>query len=188
MMQDTAELNLSGEAEETFTSLSSKTRSTWPVPEDMPLSARKKKLSFAKQQEVMAQSKTHLQEQLNSLKQCCIHNCWSWLTVQMLLYCQGIYVLQPDYNNRRRWLEVEYARLKSNTDCYVYCYNIDMLGQERKVCCIETGLFAYGIPKTTLKRYRKKGGFSTNSKNSKVKGKFKTASFGCQAATHVFDD
>ena len=148
----------------------------------MPLPARKKKLSFAKQQEVMAQSETHLQEQLKSFKQWCIRNCWSWLTVQMLLYCRGIYVLQPDYNNRRRWLEAEYARLKSNTDCY--CYNIDMLGQERKVCCMETWLFAYWIPKATHKRYRNKGGFSTNAK--KVKGKFKAASFGCQAATLFF--
>lgn len=154
------------------------TRSKRPNAEDIPLPARKKRLSFQNDQ----QQKMNVQlieEELAAfaLRQCCVRLCWAWLTVQMIMYCRAMFVLLPTYEARRQWLEAEYERMKKNETCY--CYNIDVLGTERKVCCKEAWMLSYGISEGTHKKHRKSG----VQARQRVNNKKKSQKVGSQAKT-----
>ena len=162
-----------------ISSPSDNTRSKRPNVEVKPLPARKKKLSFVAQQRAET-CEVNLNQQLNDFQKCCIRACYTWFSVQILLYCRRQYILLPDYSSRREWLEKEYERLQTNAGCY--CYNIDVLGKERKVCCMEAWLFAYGIPKGTQKLHQKQD----TKVNKKIKGKTKLRFVAVGAASMFF--
>ena len=136
----------------------SNTRSEWPVIEpELCFPSRKKRISFKDHQKLKT-DETELDKELKNFQSCCIRKCYTWLTMQLLLYCRRQYILQPDYNFRRKWLEDEYQRLETGRRCY--CYNTDVMGQHTKQCCMETWAFAlwhpYGHPQETTQSIHSK--------------------------------
>ena len=104
-------------------------------------SQKKKRISFKDHQKLKT-DETELDKELKNFQSCCVRKCYKWLTMQLLLYCRRQYILQPDYNFRRKWLKDEYKRLETGTALLQHgCY-----GQHRKQCCMQTWAFALRHP------------------------------------------
>ena len=70
----------------------------------------------------MKTDEAELDKELKNFQSCCVRKCYKWLTMQLLLYCRRQYILQPDYNFRRKWLKDEYKRLETG------CCSMDVMG------------------------------------------------------------
>jgi len=102
--------------------------------------------------------------------------------MQLLLYCRRQYILQPDYNFRRKWLEDEYQCLETGRGCY--CYSIDVMGSTGNNVVWKPEPLLCGIPMATHKRQRNP---STRNRKKKIKSKIKIKSFSlASAATLIF--
>jgi hypothetical protein len=129
---------------------------------DVQCQERKKRLSFKEHQKAMVNSDL-IRQQLADFKKCCSRACYQWFNVRMVLYCREMFILQPNLEERRKWLDAEHRRLKSNTNWF--CYSVDLQGLQRKECCMTAWLFAYGIPRATHQRHTPAG------KEHRTKGK-----------------
>ena len=70
----------------------------------------------------MKTDEAELDKELKNFQSCCVRKCYKWLTMQLLLYCRRQYILQPDYNFRRKWLKDKYKRLETG------CCSMDVMG------------------------------------------------------------
>ena len=132
---------------------------------------KKKRISFKDHQKLKT-DETELDKELKNFQSCCVRKCYTWLTMQLLLYCRRQYILQPDYNFRRKWLEDEYQRLETGRGCY--CYSIDVLGSTGNNVVWKPEPLLCGIPMATHKRQRNP---STRNRKKKLNPKLRSNLF-----------
>lgn len=124
----------------------------------------------------MKTDEAELDKELKNFQSCCVRKCYKWLTMQLLLYCRRQYILQPDYNFRRKWLKDEYKRLETG------CCSMDVMGSTgNNVVCKPEPLLC-GI----LATHKRQRNPSTRNRKKKKKSKIKIKSFSLASAATLF--
>ena len=108
------------------------------------------RLSYREDQNTKT-SASSIEHELSSFKNCCQQKCFTWFTVQLVVFCRSQYILLPSYEARRTWLHKQVQKMKKYAHGYV-SFVVDALGQEYKSVCGEAWRLAYGVPRNTYMR------------------------------------